>query len=128
MTDLTGQAVPAPAFGGAPLRRDLPRAVTTVAATPEAIAPGSGADLRAALAVLPQSSLRRGYRHEAVVRLVERVAEELDRRARGETPVLRSEHVHLDGIALARPGYAIAPTRALLGAAAEALRTPSRRR
>ncbi|WP_199423485.1 hypothetical protein [Actinotalea solisilvae] len=123
MTHLTGDAVPVAAL--TPLRRDLARAATAVAPA-GTITPGSGADLRAALAALPLSSLRRGYRHEAVERLVERVAEELDRRARGEKPVLRAEHVHLDGIALARPGYAIAPTRALLAAAADALRTRTR--
>ncbi|WP_188037718.1 hypothetical protein, partial [Actinotalea sp. JY-7885] len=64
-----------------------------------------------------------GYRAEAVERLVGRAADELDRRAAGEPPLLRADDVHPDGFALAMAGYAAGPVRALLAAAATALRS-----
>ncbi|MBX9245692.1 hypothetical protein ICW40_12855 [Actinotalea ferrariae] len=127
MTDLTGGAV-RPAGFSASVRPAAPEVGATAA--PAGVAPlRTGAELRAALAALPTTAVRRGFRPEAVDRLVEKAAEELDRRARGEAPSLRSEHVHPDGFAMTRPGYAVAPTRALLAAAAQALRvdrTPRR--
>jgi hypothetical protein len=74
------------------------------------------------LASIPLVNVRRGYRPEAVERLIDRVADELTRRARGEAPLLRADDVHPDGFAMSRPGYATEPTKALLAAAAEALR------
>ncbi len=126
MTDLTGGAVRPAGFSASV--RPATAEVGGTAATGIA-PPRTGAELRAALAALPTTAVRRGFRHEAVDRLVEKAADELDRRARGEAPSLRAEHVHPDGFAMSRPGYAVAPTRALLAAAAQALRvdrTPKR--
>lgn len=118
MTDLTGDALGAASF--APTRREV---LDAAAAAPSAPGLRTGADLRAALAALPQAGLRKGFRPEPVERLLERAAQELDRRARGEQPYLLAEHVHPDGLLQAwATGYAVGPTRALIAAAAEALR------
>ena len=118
MTDLTGDALRPAAF--TTTRREVQE--RTAAAPAGSPALRTGDDLRAALAALPMGSLRRGYRPEAVERLLEKAAEELDRRSRGEAPYLRAEHVHPDGFAMARPGYAVGPARTLLAQAAEALK------
>ncbi|MCU1433141.1 MAG: hypothetical protein JWP95_2246 [Actinotalea sp.] len=120
MTQLTGDALPPAAFSTLTRREAQGRAQITAPAGEQV--PRTAAELRAALAALPQAGLRRGYRPEAVDRLVDRVALELDRRARGEAPYLLAQHVHCDGVGVSRPGYAVGPTRALLAAAAEALR------
>ena len=120
MSDLTGGARPV--------------ALTSAFSRPAAQAPAApangltAAELRAELARMPLQNLRRGYRTEAVERLVERVARELERRQQGMAPLLRASDVHADGFAMARPGYGVEQTRALLAKAAEALGPDSRPR
>ena len=120
MSDMTGDTLLPGAFSTMTRREAQGR--TEVVESAGTGAPRTPADFHAALAALPKGGMRRGYRIETVDRMIAQVARELERRARGEAPLLRAGDVHPDGVAVARPGYAVAPARALLAAASDALK------